>query len=77
MEDIEKISILPIEYKKKLKVLFLSEDNYNLKLAEEIIKILFPFDRFIFLNKNIFSHPLTPNQCFIKDPSRHALLTLR
>ena len=69
IEDIEKIFILSNEYKEKLKVLFLSEDTLNLILAAEIIntisKINFCFIKDIHYSTNLY----------LKDPSRHALLT--
>lgn len=70
IKDIEKIQIIPDKYKKCLESLFLSNDTPNLVVAGEIIKVLFPIYEFIFIPKENLYNPMTPEQCYLADPSR-------
>lgn len=71
IEDIEKVMILPNEYKSKIKELCLSKDLLNISLATEILKTIDKSCNIVF--QISFIYDFSP---FIKDPSRNAILTL-
>lgn len=71
IKDIEKIQIIPNEYKERLESLFLSNDTSNLVVAREIIKVLFPIYEFIFIPRDNLFDPLLISQAYLADPTRH------
>lgn len=74
IEDIEKVMILPEEYKSKIKELCLSKDSLNISLANEIIKTL-DYNCNIYLVTQWID--FNSIGITIRDPSRHINLILK
>lgn len=75
IEDIEQVMSLPNEYKSRIKELCLSKDSLNITLANEILKTLDGKCN-ILLETGWYEWPILNRGAVIKDPSRHATLTL-